>query len=538
MAKIYRRLNLFMAKPLAGGRGFPDLLADVPVDSYPMAGNLDVDGVLYVKQSAEKRPNWGPVLDEIAGREIPDLANRTSSAVFLLRVDGDIFAFTFGYGRFLIEHSMFVQDFGLRTALNTLDERSLRSVDLHTLEDQPVQKKSQAARESEVSVFGIDILRDVLRAVTGDSKRGVGLRQIAGGDAMFSFGVEMEAADFPALARRIKGFYANNDYKTSFSWVDNVRKVKDDVSIDALNARLAQAVSVRNPGIMVTLPEIGTWDTILGFSFTRTKETIRPIINSDDYIDSIPDLAALTIDGLKRDRLFVHDVDGTVTEHSVYRCIYFEIIDGDKTKIVFDGKWYEVDATFMGRITEILGLLQISPLAFPPVEIWDEAGQSKIESEGDYNARAAAAHGYFLLDKQLVKTDRTTSPIELCDLLTPNKQLVHVKHRKGGSAGLSHLFAQGGVAAEVMLGDKAFRKKARTVLRRVDPAASDLVPLDNLRSADYEIVFLILGEDSATLTTNLPFFSKVNLTKAFENLTQRGFRVSIAGVPTTPRPAP
>jgi hypothetical protein len=30
----------------------------------------------------------------------------------------------------------------------------------------------------------------------------------------------MEAANFPELARRIKGYYANDDYKTSFSWVD------------------------------------------------------------------------------------------------------------------------------------------------------------------------------------------------------------------------------------------------------------------------------------------------------------------------------
>jgi uncharacterized protein (TIGR04141 family) len=475
------------------------------------------------------------VLDEVAGKSIPGLANRSSSAVLLLRVDGDIFAFAFGYGRYLIEQSLFVQDFGLRTALNTLDDKSLRSVDLHTLEDQPVQKKSQAARDSDVGIFGIDILRDVLRSVTGVPKRGVGLMQITGGDAMFSFGVEMEASDFPALVRRIKGYYANDDYKTSFSWVDNVRKVKDDASIDALNAQLAQAVSERNPGIMVTLPEIGAWDTILGFSFTRNKDGVRPVIHSADYIDTIPDLARLTIEGLKRDRLFVHDVDGNITAHPVYRCLYFEIVDGDKTKIVFDGKWYEVDATFIGRIAETLDLVQISTLAFPTVEVWDDGGKLKIESEGDYNTRAAAAHGYFLLDKKLVKTDRATSSIELCDLLTPARQFVHVKHRKGGSAGLSHLFAQGGVAAEIMLGDKAFRKKARTVLRKVNPAAGNLVPLDTLRSADYEIVFLILGEGSATLKQNLPFFSKVNLSKAFENLTQRGFRVSIAGAPTTPR---
>lgn len=538
MARNYRRLNLFLAKPLGAGQGFTDLLADAPVDTFPIAGTLGIDGVLYVKQSAEKRPTWGEVLDEVAGRVIPGLANRSSSAVLLLRADGDIFAFAFGYGRYLIEQSRFVQDFGLRTALNTLDHKSLRSVDLHTLEDQPVQKKSQAARESEVGVFGIDILRDVLRAVTGVPKRGLGLVQIAGGDAMFSFGAEVEAADFGALARRIKGYYANDDYKTSFSWVDNVRRVKDDASIDALNAQLVRAVSARNPGITITLPEIGAWDTILGFSFTRNKDSVRPAICATAYIDTIPDLTRLTIEGLKRDRLFVHDVDGNITEHPVYRCIYFEIVQGDKTKIIFDGKWYEVDAAFIDRIAGILNVVQVSTLSFPAVEVWDEGGKSKIESEGDYNTRAAAAHGYFLLDKRLVKTDRATSPIELCDLLTPSKQLIHVKHRKGGSAGLSHLFAQGGVAAEIMLSDKAFRKKARTVLRGVDPLARDLVPLDSLRSADYEIVFLILGEGSATLKQNLPFFSKVNLSRTFENLTQRGFRVSIAGAPTAPRVMP
>ena len=535
MAKIYRRLNLFMAKPLLATQTFVDLLADALVDTYPIPENLGIDGVLFVRRSTETRPSWGAFLDEAAGRGIPNLVNRSSSAVLLLRVDDDVFAFAFGYGRYLIDQSKFVQDFGLRTALNTLDEKSLRSVDVHTLEDQPVQKKSQAARDSEVGVFGIDILRDVLRAVTGVPKHGVELVQIAGGDAMFSFGAKMEVTDLPTLVRRIKEYSENNEYKNSFSWVDNVRKIKDEASIEELNKRLVQAISDGNPSAILTLPEIGTWDTILGFSFTRNKDKVRPVIHSADYIDAIPDLSLLTIDQLRRDRLFVHDVDGNIAEHSVHRCIYFELVDGDKTKIIFDGKWYEVDATFIGRIAGILNLIQISTLTFPAVQVWEEDGKSKIETEGDYNIRAAEAGGYFLLDKKLVKTDRATSPIELCDLLTPAKQFVHVKHRKGGSAGLSHLFAQGGVAAEIMLSDKAFRKKARLILRGVHSDAGDLVPLDTVKSADYEIVFLILGEGNETIKQNLPFFSKVNLSRAFENLTQRGFRVSIAGAPTTPR---
>ena len=127
-------------------------------------------------------------------------------------------------------------------------------------------------------------------------------------------------------------------------------------------------------------------------------------------------------------------------------------------------------------------------------------------------------------------------PSGLCDLMTTNKQFVHVKHRKGGSAGLSHLFAQGRVSAEILLGDKEFRKATRKVLRRVEPCLQDAVPLDNFKSDGVEVVFLILGEDSSTLKANLPFFSKVNLSNAFENITQRGFHVTIAGVDKEPKP--
>ncbi|WP_423834128.1 DUF6119 family protein [Stutzerimonas stutzeri] len=45
-----------------------------------------------------------------------------------------------------------------------------------------------------------------------------------------------------------------------------------------------------------------------------------------------------------------------------------------------------------------------------------------------------------------------------------------------------------------------------------------------------------MGEDSTTVKENLPFFSKVNLSKAYESLSQRGFAVSIAGVDAEPLP--
>lgn len=517
-----------MAKPEAVMKEFVELLVpESDVALYQLDQKFEFDGALYVKRSAEKRPKWSEIVDSITGTEVTEIGNKSSSAILFLRVEDKLFAFTFGYGRYLVNTSIFIQDFGLKTALNTLNHESLRSVDLHTIEDQPVQKKSQATRESEASVFGIDISRDILRAVTGSPKSGINLKNISGGDAMFSFGVELDIDELPILATRIASYYENNDYKSGFSWVDNVRRLKEKALVDGLDEKLVDAIKNKVSNLVITLPEIGKWDSILGFSFTRSKSELSPTIQADTYLSGI-DEKILSIESIKRDRLYVFDIHENETEHSIYKCIYFEIPNIQKTHIIFGGIWYEIDNTFMDRINSILNQIEISNLEFPMVETWEEDGEIKIETEGDYNIRACKEQGYYLLDKKLVKSSKTTTSIELCDLLTSNKQFIHVKHRKGGSAGLSHLFAQGSVAAEILLGDKAFRKAARTVLNHIGVAVRDLVPLDNLRSADYEVVFLILGDDHATVKNNLPFFSKVNLSRAFENLTQRGFSVKIS----------
>lgn len=173
--------------------------------------------------------------------------------------------------------------------------------------------------------------------------------------------------------------------------------------------------------------------------------------------------------------------------------------------------------------------IKISDLTFPPINVWKEDNKLKVKSEGDYNERASRLFGYHLLDKRLIKSNRTTTPIELCDLLAIRNQLIHVKHRKGGSSGLIHLFSQGSISAELLLGDKEFRKATGALLKKVSPPLKNIIPLNKFRCDEVEIIFLILGDDSETLKDNLPFFSKVNLSKTYENLTKKVFNVTIAG---------
>jgi uncharacterized protein (TIGR04141 family) len=456
--------------------------------------------------------------------------------VLILRVNGRVLAFTFGYGRFLLNTCYFEQDFGLRTALNTLNHQSLRSVELHTLEDQPIQKKTQATRGSEASVFGIDIFRDVLRAVTGSPRAGVGYKNISGGDAFYSFGIDMVVAEIPQIAANLLGYYELELYRSFFGWVDNIRHVKEEASIASLNESLLEAVKTRDRGIVLTIPEVIEWDSVLGFSFTRTKRELSPTIDTSKYLENV-DPNSVSIESLRRDRLYITDMHDNEFGHSIYKCLYFEL-DGDDVKnVFFGGNGYEINNSFMRAIDATLDRIDLSTIKFPGVQTWVDNNKKMIEMEGDYNQRVAHLLRFHLLDKRLVKSSKTTSPIELCDLLTSEKQLIHVKHRKGGSAGLSHLFAQGSVSAEAILGDRMFRKEARKVLRRVDKDADDLVPIDGLKSADYEIIFLILGDDNASIKSSLPFFSKVNLVRVYENISQRGYAVKIAGAAVVARDA-
>ena len=538
--KPYLYLNAFLAKHEHSSLQISDYLKESSqVNTYELDGKHEIEGKLFVKIPTEKKPKWSIFTENITGVSLDELSNRSSSAVLIIKTAIATMAFTFGYGRFLIDTKYFVHDFGIKTALNTLNHNTLRSVDLFTLEDQAVQKKSQASRESSVGVFGIDISRDVLRAVTGSPKNGVDLKNISGGDAVYSFGIEMDVDEISQLVDFLFGYYTNDSYKSNFSWVDNIRNIKEKAEIDRLDGKLIEKIKIKSSEITITIPEITQWDSIYGFSYTRTKNSIKPMIEPKVYLDNI-DLTTISVDSIKRDRLFVYDVHENEFEHQIYKCIYFEYKETDKTYILFSGLWYEIDNDFITRVDSTLAQIKVSPLVFPEVYVWDEIKdgktKSKIESEGDYNERVSDSHGYYLLDKKLIKSNRTTTPIELCDLMTDSKQFIHVKHRKGGSAGLSHLFAQGSVSAEILLGDKEFRKKARTVLRKVSLGLQDSVPLDSFKSDGVEVVYLILGEDSSSLKSNLPFFSKVNLSKAFENLSQRGFEVSIAGVGTKPKP--
>ena len=78
------------------------------------------------------------------------------------------------------------------------------------------------------------------------------------------------------------------------------------------------------------------------------------------------------------------------------------------------------------------------------------------------------------LDKKFVY-DGGPRKMEICDILTRDGGLIHVKHR-GSSSTLSHLFTQGVNSAERLLQDADFRSRARAVVAAESRSSTKCFP--------------------------------------------------------------
>jgi uncharacterized protein (TIGR04141 family) len=158
----------------------------------------------------------------------------------------------------------------------------------------------------------------------------------------------------------------------------------------------------------------------------------------------------------------------------------------------------------------------------------------RAEKEGPYNERLSnALQGAILLDKRTVSRPQATA-IEICDVVTKTKQLVHVK-RGTSSSSLSHLFAQGVVSAELLHMDSDFRKKVAKLFSGtfVGSGAKRMNDFSWLHGKDFapqecEVVYAIMTDTRRINREQLPFFSKVNLRLRCDELRRMGFKYSLA----------
>jgi uncharacterized protein (TIGR04141 family) len=206
---------------------------------------------------------------------------------------------------------------------------------------------------------------------------------------------------------------------------------------------------------------------------------------------------------------------------SVYRCIVFEVEQHGELYTLSAGQWYRVSLSFKDDVYAFAnGLSRID------VELPDADDGS---TEEHYIAKAAEATGALSLDQKLARRS-VPDPVEICDLLTPDGKLLHLKKR-GKSSTLSHLFAQGVTCAELLMQSPEFRAEAREIAEAANAAFADVLPNARPERDEFEVGYVVITRSrrqDAPFT--LPFFSVVNLRAAAQRLQGFGYRVSVAAV--------
>lgn len=153
--------------------------------------------------------------------------------------------------------------------------------------------------------------------------------------------------------------------------------------------------------------------------------------------------------------------------------------------------------------------------------------------EATYNTQASKQSDRLLLDKKNVVVPGRTSPVEVCDILTQERKLVHVK-RKFSSSSLSHLFSQGHVSARLLADNAQFRVAVRDKIGSAQPKFRKLFTADRIVASEWEVVYAIIGPwDGQPASEKIPFFSKVNLRDRWTRLRGMGFEVSLVPVEVT-----
>jgi uncharacterized protein (TIGR04141 family) len=481
---------------------------------YGPIDHRDFVAKLYVSVGPPHPPGWaGFVLDgfnEVAQSEPAEVRETTGllrlpwtssvGAAIVLRLipEGRVFAFTFGTtGRFLLKHEAWRRGYGLQTALNLIYPRvsagggagRLVAVDAKRRAGEFIRSRQQASRATTFEAFDVDKIRDLVGGATGtpyDQRWG---KRISGTDAL-SFAADSEFAGLGKLCRDLDEAHDRDDYKDRFAWLDSVRPIHDPELLSQIQSYLVGELLTGDVSDLdLAPPEIIDWSRVIGYRYhyDARKSFTRPELQLTVYRDNLyyyeNDLESIDVDYFRRKSIRALDADGhEVHRWSVWRCLTGEFQFNGITYVIDEGEIFEVSSDYLTSLNENLSKLPMhEDLAWPTATVG-----TKEDAFNDAAAKALAPA--LLMDKKLVNSRMQTTAVEVCDVLTASRQLIHAK-LKLGSRDLSHLFSQGFVSATLLQSDSIFREATHKKIKELGGNNDfDFFNVSSLQASEFEII--------------------------------------------------
>lgn len=501
-----------------------------------------LDGVFVFEPRAPQPPSWLKFVSPVLSEQPVGLLSASSAGALIIRVpQKDRFvAITFGFGRSLLDSSRFEANFGLRVALNRVDPDRIRSVDTKTFEDMVLTRRTQISRSSQIPAFDLDITRDILRSITGESRDSAFAKRLSGADGLY-LNAEVEIGEIGARCAQLLDAFEDSTYRENFGWIDHLAVVRDVALVSALDDLVLLDLGSRRPETThLAMPEPLDWQDIDWFEIggTNRRGDHHPYDDLDlpEYLSVLGDrVVDITVEKLKARRVSVVFVRTGEADPRwrLYDCLVSEQVVDGRLYVLIEGRWFAVSRSIVEEVDTFCASLP-EPLSALP-------DSTPGEDEGEYNARVGASSGgqLVVLDAKILRPPGAASGIEPCDLLSRRGEFIHVK-RKSRSSTLSHLFAQGSVSTEVFLNDAGYRSKLRAAINERVPESDRLEwealtpgELPHAKRQEYSVAYAVISDSKKEGFQCLPFFSRLNLMQRAQELNNMGIAVSLKKIGVT-----
>ena len=513
------RLTVFLIKDTYPA--VEDFLSVAQLNEVPVTSGTS-NGTLYFKSGFKSQPPWAAIFVDVPGFNPKQIVNQGSRAIYVSRIKGRWFCFTFGYTRHLIDESAIERNFGLIVSLNLGDPRAIKAIDKTNISHVGLQSREQAGRDVGFEGFEFDTDIDLLKSITAKSAPIDGEEQdtYSGRDSVTVY-TRVDLDSFTTIAETLFAAYQKKTYQKSYPWIDKITQERDASVVKLLDEALVQKI---NQGefakIWLAIPEILNWEEIDGFSYRPPSQNpkkagtvLHPDIDLESWLAESKLAGEVSLENLLSKKIFRCMKDGTEpATWKVYRCLNAEIDLKQKKYILNDGDWYNVDGNYVKEIEATYASIPASSLALP---------KFGTKTEPTYLAGLGSSHpNLAVMDRKLIMIGNGKSRVEFCDLYSKSLDIVHVK-QYGGSSVLSHLFNQAVVSAECYLYEPTFRDKLNQLLPVGFKLSDASVPPV---AKQHTVCLAIMSKVKGPL--EIPFFSKVSLKHAVKALRKMDFKVT------------
>ena len=484
---------------------------------YELLDSTDSSETYYCP-SVINTPKWLKDYYRIESKANISTSNSKVVTIHTLNIDGKNvnLAVVFGHGKDMLNTETIEEQFGIKVLLNSVKEDDFRKLVTSSYASDHKIKNEQMAKKTDIKYFGFDINTDLVRKATAKSDDELFNGNTITGADLFSVSVPYDYNNVEDFLIKIYKRYKEDKYKENFGWLDNIKEVREKNKKSDLDALLIEKINEKEfDKVWAAIPENVEWERIQDFRYKRKTPTNKDDIEIEDIIKLYPEERVQTIEQLKDRQVYAieTETEEELFHWSIYNCLIAEIQHDGKAYCLSFGKWYQVKDTFVEEIDEYYEQIELDNEVYP---------NNKDNKEEDYNKELSTCMpDSIVMDQKLVKLDGMgKSSVEVCDVLTATKKLIHVK-KNGGSSYLSHLFNQATVSGEMLLED-SFRKEAN---KKAEKEIFD----SNFKSNDYTIVLAIITNKNLE-RPKIPFFSKVSIRYAKKTLEKWGYKVKLKNI--------